>query len=95
MSQEAFKQHQEAWQEKRDREVRKVKTAIEEAVALAERFPDLPQSDVIDHVNEVVQLTIPYDDSNIMYRAVIEAYAAQHVYRGFDWLKAATGIDYS
>ena len=66
--------------------------AMFEAAELAERFPDLPDQEVIDHVNYVVGLSSK-KQGNIFRRAVIAAYDAKDPERGFSSFQAYTGID--
>lgn len=73
---------------------RKARQTIYEAVSLAERFPDLHDDEVIDFINEVCSLDIPYDSlhKTVMCLAILAAYNSENENVGFDTFATYSGI---
>jgi hypothetical protein len=58
---------------------------VYEAVRLAERFPDLPDVEVIDHIESVFGWNIVPDTT--LERAILTAYKTQNENTGLWWLR--------
>lgn len=72
-------------------EIKTLKTAIDAAVELAERFPDLPNSEILDHVGYVMNTR--YDNERTVV-AIAIIYAYDHGEdKAYEYAKHAFGID--
>jgi hypothetical protein len=55
-----------------------------EAVSLSERFPDLSDFDVLEHINFVYRRNVR--ENTVLGQAILIAYATQNKSRGLDFL---------
>lgn len=62
---------------------------VYEAVALSERFPDLSDFDVLEHINYVYRCDIT--TGTILGRAILIAYGTQNEHRGLDFYEKMKG----
>jgi hypothetical protein len=67
----------------------KARKALLEAAELGKRFPDLPDSEVYEHVRFVVQIR----PGPIFNKAIIAAYVNKDPEKGFQSFQTWTGID--
>ena len=63
----------------------KERKMIYEAVSLAERFPDLPDRDVLEHIEYVCRTTIA--EGAVIEYAILRAYDTQNENVGLDYIK--------
>ncbi len=61
------------------------RSMIYEAVRFSERFPDLSDADVLEHINYVFRTNV--HDFSILGKAILIAYNTQNEHRGLDFLK--------
>lgn len=53
-------------------QIKHVRDCLEEAMELAHRFPDLPDGDVIDHVEYVMRMNVK--EGTVLEKAILIAY---------------------
>lgn len=61
---------------------------LEEAAILGYRFPDLPESDVLEHVSDIARLSSPIQSEWAVARCVMAAYEHENVLDGLTTAKA-------
>lgn len=63
----------------------KARKMIYDAVALAERFPDLPDIDVKEHIEYVY--CVKLDENSVLWHAILLAYHTQNENLGLSLLR--------